>query len=107
MWLRLIALPENLKTCEPKALRYRFLHVPARLTKGARRRHLAVPSRAVPPPATPTPDRSRVSGASGLERTEVPVLQGKLGLADGLRFPSGRHSVGEAYFVVGRSVRHG
>ena len=31
----------------------------------------------------------------------MPVRQGKLGLADGLRFPSGRHSVGEAYFVVG------
>jgi hypothetical protein len=33
-WLRLLALPEALKACEPKALRYRFLHVPARLTLG-------------------------------------------------------------------------
>ena len=32
-----------LKACEPKALRYRFLHVPARLTHGARRRHLRFP----------------------------------------------------------------
>jgi hypothetical protein len=42
-WLRLIALPDALKACEPKALRYRFLHVPARLTKGGRRRHLRLP----------------------------------------------------------------
>ena len=42
-WLRLLALPETLKTCEPKALRYRFLHIPARLTTSGRRRH--------PPPA--------------------------------------------------------
>lgn len=42
-WMRLIALPEALKDCEPKALRYRFLHVPARLTKGGRRRHLRLP----------------------------------------------------------------
>ena len=43
-WLRLIALPPALKDCEPKALRYRFLHIPARLTKGARRRHLRLPA---------------------------------------------------------------
>ena len=42
-WLRLLALPTALKACEPKALRYRFLHVPARLTHGARRRHLRFP----------------------------------------------------------------
>lgn len=42
-WLRLLALPEALKACEPKALRYRFLHIPARLTHGARRRHLRLP----------------------------------------------------------------
>ena len=28
-WLQLLALPTALKACEPKALRYRFLHVPA------------------------------------------------------------------------------
>lgn len=43
-WLRLLALPEALKACEPKALRYRFLHVPARLTHGARRRQLRLPA---------------------------------------------------------------
>ncbi len=43
-WLRLLALPAPLKACEPKALRYRFLHVPARLTHGSRRRHLRFPS---------------------------------------------------------------
>ena len=42
-WLRLLALPTALKACEPKALRYRLLHVPARLTHGARRRHLRFP----------------------------------------------------------------
>ncbi len=42
-WLRLLALPPALKACEPKALRYRFLHVPARLTHGSRRRHLRFP----------------------------------------------------------------
>lgn len=43
-WLRLLALPPALKVCEPKALRYRFLHVPARLTHSARRRHLRFPA---------------------------------------------------------------
>ena len=41
-WLRLLALPDTLKACEPKALRYRLLHVPARLTRGARRRRLRI-----------------------------------------------------------------
>ncbi len=43
-WLRLLALPAALKACEPKALRYRFLHVPARLTRGARQRRLRFPA---------------------------------------------------------------
>ena len=45
-WTRLLALTADAKTlaaCEPKALRYRFLHVPARLTHGARRRRLRIP----------------------------------------------------------------
>ena len=45
-WTRLLALTgdaRTLATCEPKALRYRFLHVPARLTHGARRRRLRIP----------------------------------------------------------------
>lgn len=45
-WTRLLALTGDAKvlaSCEPKALRYRFLHVPARLTHGARRRHLRIP----------------------------------------------------------------
>jgi len=42
-WLRLLALPEHLATCEPIALRYRLLHVPARITHGARRRRLRFP----------------------------------------------------------------
>jgi hypothetical protein len=43
-WLRLLALPEALRSCEPKALRYRLLHVPARITRGARRRRLRIPA---------------------------------------------------------------
>jgi hypothetical protein len=43
-WLRLLALPTALKACEPKALRYRLLHVPARLTHGGRRQRLRLPA---------------------------------------------------------------
>jgi Transposase DDE domain group 1 len=43
-WLRLLALPEHLVTAEPKALRYRLLHVPARLTRSAPRRTLRLPA---------------------------------------------------------------
>jgi hypothetical protein len=43
-WLRLLALPATLRSCEPKALRYRLLHVPARLSRGARRRRLRLPA---------------------------------------------------------------
>jgi hypothetical protein len=43
-WLRLLALPDPLKACEPKALRYRLLHVPARLTRGGRQRRLRIPA---------------------------------------------------------------
>lgn len=45
-WTRLLALTGDAKplaACEPKALRYRLLHVPARLTHGARRRRLRIP----------------------------------------------------------------
>ena len=45
-WTRLLALTGDaamLAACEPKALRYRFLHVPARLTHSARRRRIRLP----------------------------------------------------------------
>ncbi|WP_205744792.1 IS1380 family transposase [Yimella sp. RIT 621] len=45
-WTRLLAFTadaEVLATCEPKALRYRLLHVPARLIHGQRRRRLKIP----------------------------------------------------------------
>jgi hypothetical protein len=45
-WTRLLACTGDaavLADCEPKALRYRFLHVPARLTHSARRRRLRIP----------------------------------------------------------------
>jgi hypothetical protein len=46
-WTRLLALTGDaagLAACEPKALRYRLLHVPARLTHSARRRWLRIPA---------------------------------------------------------------
>jgi hypothetical protein len=43
-WLRLLALTSQLATAEPKTLRYRLLHVPARLTRSARRRKLRIPA---------------------------------------------------------------
>ena len=45
-WTRLLALTGDAKAlagCEPKALRYRLLHVPARLTHGSRQRRLRIP----------------------------------------------------------------
>jgi len=43
-WLRLLALTGDLAKAEPKALRYRLLHVPARLTHSTRRRRLRIPN---------------------------------------------------------------
>jgi hypothetical protein len=43
-WLRLLALDGELAKAEPKALRYRLLHVPARLVHGARKRRLRIPA---------------------------------------------------------------
>ena len=43
-WVKLLALKDGvLATAEPKALRYRMLHVPARLIHGARRQRLRIP----------------------------------------------------------------
>ncbi len=43
-WLRLLALTGPLATAEPKARRYRLLHVPARLAHSARRGFLRIPA---------------------------------------------------------------
>jgi hypothetical protein len=43
-WFRLLALGGQLARAEPKALRYRVLHVPARLAHGGRRRRLRIPT---------------------------------------------------------------
>src|SRR5680860_355693 len=43
-WLRLLAITGDLAKAEPKALRYRLLHVPARLAHSARRRRLRLPA---------------------------------------------------------------
>ena len=42
-WLRLLALTDDLAAVEPKLLRFRMLHVPARLSRGGRRRRLRLP----------------------------------------------------------------
>ncbi|MEU2718059.1 transposase [Streptomyces sp. NPDC007205] len=42
-WLRLLALDDDLAKATPKTLRYRFLHVPALLVRGQRRRRLKIP----------------------------------------------------------------
>jgi len=42
-WLRLLALDSQLARAEPKALRYRILHAPARLARGGRGRKLQIP----------------------------------------------------------------
>jgi hypothetical protein len=42
-WLRLLALTGDLAIVEPKLLRFRMLHVPARLSRGGRRRRLRLP----------------------------------------------------------------
>jgi hypothetical protein len=39
-WLQLLALEGDLAKVEPKTLRFRMLHVPARLVRGRRQRHL-------------------------------------------------------------------
>jgi hypothetical protein len=44
-WLQLLALSgTNLAKAIPKTLRYRFLHVPAVLVRGQRKRRLKIPS---------------------------------------------------------------
>jgi hypothetical protein len=42
-WLRLLALSGDLALAEPKLLRLRMLHVPARVSRGGRRRRLRLP----------------------------------------------------------------
>jgi DDE family transposase len=42
-WLRLLGCHGDLATAEPKTLRYRLINIPARLTKGQRRRKLRLP----------------------------------------------------------------
>jgi Transposase DDE domain group 1 len=43
-WLQMLALDGDLAKAEPKLLRFRILHVPARLTHSSRRRHLRIPA---------------------------------------------------------------
>jgi hypothetical protein len=42
-WLRLLCLTGSLAAAEPKTLRYRLLHVAARLVRGQRRRKIRIP----------------------------------------------------------------
>jgi hypothetical protein len=44
-WLKLLGdLPPDLRRAEPKTLRYRLLHTPARITRGGRHRRLRLPA---------------------------------------------------------------
>lgn len=43
-WTRLLTLDGNLAKAEPATLRYRLLHVGARIVRGQRRRHLKIPT---------------------------------------------------------------
>ena len=43
-WTRLLALDGELAKAEPGTLRYRLLHVGARIVRGQRRRHLKIPT---------------------------------------------------------------
>ena len=43
-WLQLLALHGDLAKAEPKLLRFRMLHVPARLARGGRQRRLRLPA---------------------------------------------------------------
>jgi hypothetical protein len=42
-WLRLLALSGDLAAAEPKLLRFRMLHIPARIARSGRRRRLRLP----------------------------------------------------------------
>ena len=42
-WLQMLGLDGDLAKAEPKLLRFRMLHVPARLTRSSRRRRLRIP----------------------------------------------------------------
>ena len=43
-WLQLLACADHLAKATPKTLRYRFLHVPAVIVRGQRRRRLKIPA---------------------------------------------------------------
>jgi hypothetical protein len=43
-WLQLLGCNGDMAKATPKTLRYRFLHVPARLVHGQRRRRSKIPS---------------------------------------------------------------
>jgi Transposase DDE domain group 1 len=58
-WLQLPAPGGDLAKAEPKTLRYRILHTAARLTRGQRRRHLAIPA-TWPWPTAITTARTRI-----------------------------------------------
>ncbi|MEU5468584.1 hypothetical protein AB0B04_35415 [Streptomyces xinghaiensis] len=70
-WTRLLGCigdAATLATCEPKALRYRFLHVPARLAHSARRRRLRSRSRG---PGQPRSSRSSRTSPLSRNRPEL------------------------------------
>ncbi len=66
-WLRLLALDGDLAAAEPKTLRFRMLHVPARLIRSGRRRQLRLPASL----AMGRPDRRRVPPDHDHPRTHL------------------------------------
>jgi hypothetical protein len=60
-WTQTLLLDGELTKAEPKPLRYRLLHVAARLTRSARRRRLRIPTSGPGPPNSPplSPDLPR------------------------------------------------
>ena len=61
------------KPCEPKALRYRLLHVPARLTRGGRRRRLRLPATGPGPTRSSTRSTDHGHPSTDLTRGPPPV----------------------------------
>jgi DDE family transposase len=81
-WTQTLLLDGELTKAEPKPLRYRLLHVAARLTRSARRRRLRIPTSGPGPPNSPplSPDLPPYHPAS---LTPLPDRPGAAGTTAG------------------------
>jgi hypothetical protein len=93
-WLRLLALTPELDKAEPKALRYRLLHVAAKLTTGGRRRRLRIPRTGHGPTrSSPRSPRSpRYQHPAERAASAHPPDQGPRRTATRKRHPGPRHT---------------